>query len=355
LQERVPFFESDEVGTVWEHMRRAVSYLSTDLGVHGLVNQRHADWNDGLEATHEAGERESVMVSQQLCYGLLEMEDLARRTGEEPVAREMRELYTIFDERINTVAWDGDWYARTLCGDGYRIGSHTNEEGKIFINSQTWAVLSQIATPERAVQCMDSLETLLGTKVGYRLCAPSFTKYDPRVGHMSNSMPGAAENSGCYNHAAGFKGVADCMMGRAEHAWETFVRVAPDSPYNPISKSGGEPFSFNNCYSTVSYNYGNAGYPWRTGTTAWFTVLLVEWILGARRSYDGLRIDPCLSIKLPHASVRRTFRNAIYDITLDNTAGRCRGAQRITVDGQLLTGNVLPVFTEGIHRVEVII
>ena len=355
LQERVPFFESSEVGSVWEHMRRAVHFLSTDLGVNGLVNQRHADWNDGLEATREAGERESIMVSQQLCYGLLEMEDLARRSGDDAVAHEMRELYTVFADRINAVAWDGEWYARTLCGDGYHIGSHTNEEGKIFINSQSWAVLSRIAPPERAAQCMNSLESLLGTKVGYRLCAPSFTKYDPRVGNMSNSMPGAAENGGCYNHAAGFKGVADCMLGRAENAWETFVRVAPDNPDNPISHSGSEPFSFNNCYTTTPYNYGNAGYAWRTGTTSWFTVLLVEWILGARRGYDGLLIDPCLSAKLPHAAVRRTFRGAVYDIALDNTAGRCHGAQQIRVDGQLITGTTLPLFSEGEHKVEVVI
>jgi cellobiose phosphorylase len=214
-------------------------------------------------------------------------------------------------------------------------------------------VLSGVAPADRAKLCMDSLEKHLGADVGYRLCAPPFTEYDPRVGRMSNSMPGHAENGGCYCHAAGFKGVADCVLGRAEEAWQTFVRVAPDNPLDPVSQSQVEPFSFTNFYTTVKQSYGRAGYPWRTGTAGWFTVLLVEWILGARRSLDGLLIYPCLSKTIPRASVLRSFRGAQYEIDLDNSAGRCRGARKIVVDGKTIDGRVLPVFRDGVHKVKV--
>ena len=355
LDEPVPYFESSEAGSVWDHMLRAMRYLAKDTGRHGLCDQHHADWNDGLEATREAGQRESVMVTQQLCYGLLEVEELARLRGDRAVEAEARQTYAEFQKRLNEVAWDGQWYVRTICGDGYRIGSRENREGKIFINAQSWAVLSRTAPADRARLCMESLEKLLGTDLGYRLCHPAFTEYDPRVGRMSNSMPGHVENGGCYNHAAGFKAVADCMLGKAEKAWETFLKVAPDSPWNPVSQSQAEPFSFTNSYTQVPLAYGRAGYPWRTGTAAWFTVLLVEWILGARRSYAGLLIDPCLSKLIPHASLVRTFRGARYEITLDNSAGRCRGATSITVDGARVEGNVLPRFEGGVHRVDVVI
>lgn len=355
LEKKVSYFESDEVGTVWEHMLRALRFLAKDTGKHGLCNQHHADWNDGLEATAETGERESVMVTQQLCYGLLEIEELAGIIGDKAVQKECRDLHDRFNKRLNEIAWDGEWYARFICEDGYRAGSSKNEEGKIFINSQSWAVLSKTAPDNRDIKCMDSLEEYLQADCGYRLVGPSFSKYDPRIGHLSNSMPGHAENGGCYNHAAGFKAVADCMLGRAEEAWETFVKVAPDNPLNPVENSETEPFSFTNFYSTCEYVYGKSGYPWRTGTAGWFTVLLVEYILGARRSYEGLLIDPCLTAKIPRASIRRTFRGAIYEISLDNSAGRCNGAKKITVDGVELKGNVLPVFEGGVHRVDVII
>jgi glucosylgalactose phosphorylase len=355
LDKPVPFFESDQTGSVWEHMLRAMRFLSEDLGAHGLCNQHHADWNDGLEATEEAGERESVMVTEQLCYGLRKVEMLAERIGDSAVAAEARQRYADFAAKLNDVAWDGQWYVRTICGDGYRIGSKDNREGKIFLNPQSWAILSGIAPADRAAACMKSVDEHIEEDVGYRICNPPFTEYDPRVGRMSNSMPGHVENGGCYCHAAGFKGVADCALGRPEEAWKTFVKTAPDSPLNPISQSHIEPFSFTNSYSTVPWVYGKSGYPWRTGTAGWFTVLLIEWILGARRSLDGLVIDPCLSKSIEHASIARTFRGARYEITLDNSKGRCRGATSIHLDGQKIEGNVLPVLTEGTHAVEVVV
>jgi len=172
---------------------------------------------------------------------------------------------------------------------------------------------------------------------------------------MSNSMPGHVENGGCYCHAAGFKGVADCVLGRGDEAWRTLVKTAPDSPWNPVSRSRMEPFSFTNFFSTVPLAFGTSGYPWRTGTSAWFTHLLVEWILGARRSLEGLTVDPCLPAELASAKVRRTFRGALYEIKLDNSAGRCKGATKVVCDGQTLDGNLLPVFEGGEHEVEVTI
>jgi cellobiose phosphorylase len=355
LEKVVPYFESGDKGTVWDHMLRAMRFLCTDLGKHGLCNQHHADWNDGLEATKETGERESVMVTQQLCYGLLRMEELAKRLGTSDIATEARQQWETFNRRLNDQCWDGEWYVRTVCEDGYRIGSHTNNEGKIFINSQSWAVLSSTGEGERGRICMESLDRLLEADLGWRLCSPPFTEYDPRVGRMSNTMPGASENGGCYCHGAGFKGVADCLLGRPEQAWNTFCKVAPDHARNPLSRSEVEPFSFTNSYTTIKQIYGRSGYPWRTGTAGWMTVLLVEWILGARRSFDGLLIDPCLTKKIKHAEVSRLFRGARYDITLDNSAGRCRGASSIAVDGQKISGNVLPDLRQGEHKVEVII
>lgn len=355
LDKKVGYFESKEESTVWEHMLLTMRYMVKDIGVHGLSKQHHADWNDGLEATAQTGERESVMVTQQLCYGLIEMEEIANIIGQHNIAKEAKQYFEEFKQRLNNIAWDGDWYSRFLCQDGYKGGSHINEEGKIFINSQSWAVLSKTTIDDRGVKCMDNLEKYLKSSCGYKLVSPAFTKYDARIGRMSNSMYGHAENGGCYNHAAGFKAVADCMLGRAEEAWETFVKVAPDNPENPVSISETEPFSFTNMYSTCEFVYGKAGYPWRTGTAGWVTMLLVEWILGAKRGYEGLIIDPCLTSKISHANIKRHFRGAIYDISIDNSSGNCKKPKRIEVDGKEINGNVLPDFRQGIHNVKVIL
>ncbi len=355
LEEVVPYFESDEEGTVWDHLIRGMRHLATDLGKNGLCDQRLGDWNDGLEPTDEAGERESVMVTQQLCFGAREMAELARRIGDKEIEKEANRIYKTFADRLNEITWDGEWYTRTICADGYQIGSKENEEGKIYMNTQAWAVLAGIADPERAQVSMDNVEKHCKTELGYKILSPAYSKYDPRIGMMSNNVPNTQTNGGCYNHAAGYKGVADCVLGRAEEAWGTFERVAPDNPRNPVSKSAAEPFAFVNWFIPLNFMSGNSGYPWKTGTAGWFTMLMVEWILGARRHYDGLLIDPCLTKTIPHAKITRTFRGARYHISLDNTAGRCKGATSVTVDGEALDGNIIPPFADGDHQVNVVI
>lgn len=355
LDERLPYSDDARCETVWEHILRAMRFLVKDTGANGLSDQHFADWNDGLEPSEKTGARESIMVTQQLCLGLLEVGELARRRGDTEVEQEAAAWHAHFSRLLNAVAWDGAWYVRTICSGDYIMGSNVNPEGKIFINTQSWAVLSQTAPPDRARSCMEAVDRLIENDFGFSIAAPPFTQFDERIGKFSSSRPMYVENGGCYNHAAGFKGIADCLLGRAREAWRTYVKVAPGSPWNPISNSTVEPFSFTNCYSLVPEHPGRALYPWRTGTAAWFTQLMVEWILGARRHYDGLLISPCLSAEIPRARVVRSFRGAVYDIRLDNTAGRECGAREITLDGVTLKGNILPDLRSGRHEVRVII
>lgn len=355
LDEVVPFFKSDDKGTVWEHMLRTMRYLAKDTGEHGLCDQHFADWDDGLEPSEETGARESVMVTQQFAFGLLEMQTLARLRGDKAVEEEARKLHVEFTRRLNEVAWDGRWYQRTICGTGYRAGSHVNDQGKIFAYCQSWAVLSQTAPGDRAKICMEAVDEMCEREVGIALVEPAFWRFDGRIGKFSIGRPGFATNGGFYCHAAGFKGVADCMLHRPEQAFNTYLKTLPDSPWNPLDRSQAEPFSFTNCYDLYPEKYGVSQYPWRTGTASWFSMLILEWILGARRSYAGLLIDPCLSKQVPHAKVKRTFRGATYLIDIDNTAGRCVGTRSITLDGKKIDGNVLPDLRSGEHRVAVVI
>ncbi|MCX6971780.1 MAG: hypothetical protein NTV93_16725 [Verrucomicrobia bacterium] len=351
LDEKLPYRDGGQAEPVWQHMLRAMRHLVKDTGAHGLCDQHFADWNDGLEPSEKTGDRESVMVTQQLCLGLREIAELARRRGEDAVVEECESWHAHFSKLLNDIAWDGNWYVRTLCSGGYTLGSDANPEGKIFINTQSWAVLSGTAPGDRARRCMESVDRMIETDFGFAIAEPAFTKFDERIGKFSASRPYYAENGGCYNHAAGFKLVADCMLGRAEEAWRTFLKVAPGSPWNPISNSCAEPFSFTNCYSRTHEWPGLSMYPWRTGTGAWVTMGLVEWILGARRHYDGLLIDPCLPRAIPHAKITRVFRGTRYEIEITNSGT----ARSISMDGSLLDSNLLPSPDGGHHVIKVTI
>lgn len=355
LEEKIPFFESAETGTVLEHLQRSYRWLSTDLGRRGLCRQHFADWNDNLEPSEKTGERESVMVSQQLCAGLLEVAGLASFIGEEAIQQECLHLHQTMAETLNRSAWDGAWYVRTICEDGYCLGSSKNAEAKIFVNTQSWAVMGGVAGHERLLQCMESVDKYIEKPEGYAVADPPCSTFDERVGRFTTLMPNNVENGGCYNHAAGFKCVADCLLGRAEEAWRTLVKVAPDGPHLPISVSGAEPFAFINHYTRVATGLGRGGYAWHTGTAAWFAVALIEFILGARRGYNGLVISPCLTASVPVAKMTRKFRGTTYHITLDNREGRKTGVRELRLDGEVIAGNVLPLSSQPSHEVHVII
>ena len=355
LEESVPYFESEDHGTVWDHLQRSYRYLSSDLGKRGLCRQHHADWNDKLTPSATTGERESVMVSEQLCAGLIEMAGLAAYMGEAGGEQECLALHERMSANLNASAWDGQWYVRTICEDGYCLGSHKHAEGKIFINTQSWAVLGRVADEARLRQCLESVDRYCEKPEGFAVCDPPCSTFDDRVGKFTLSMPLNAENGGCYNHAAGFKAVADCMLGRAEEAWRTVEKVAPGGPHLPVSVSGAEPFAFVNHYSLVPSARGGHGYAWRTGTATWMVVAMLEYILGARRDYAGLRLSPCLASKVATASLVRRFRGSTYNIALDNRDGRCVGAREIRLDGEIIQGDVLPITSGKVHTVSVII
>ena len=70
----------------------------------------------------------------------------------------------------------------SFCDNGDPVGSSQNQEGKIYLNTQSWAILSGIAPPERAIQCLDSVSQLLDTEYGVMLFRAPVHAVLPRVG-----------------------------------------------------------------------------------------------------------------------------------------------------------------------------
>jgi len=355
LDEVAPYEKSPTTETVWEHLLRSIHFLSENLGPNGLCNESQDDTVDGLDPATKTGSRESVLVTEKFCLGLIEMQELALRRGDKRTSQQMKEIFTRFHGQLNKVAWDGEWYARAINANGYRLGSLRNSEGRIFTSVQSWAVLSQIAPPDRAKSSLEVVDRFLESDYGLALVAPAFSKYDERIGQLSAARPLTSENGAAVHHAAAVHGIADCLMGRPERAWALLQKITPDSAKNPVSNSLTEPFTLPGGYS-LGKDWPGLTLPGPgNGVAPWYIMLAVEWILGARRHYDGLLINPSLSREVPRAKVIRTFRGARYEIEIDNTVGRCVGTQTITLNGSTLKGNILPDMRSGTHFVKVVI
>ena len=101
--------------------------------------------------------------------------------------------------------------------------------------------------------------------------------------------------------------------------------------------------------------HGEAKNSWLTGTAAWNFVAISQYILGIIPDYDGLKVDPSIPSEWDGFKVSRTFRGDVFDITIKNPDHVCKGVKSVTVDGNAIDGNILPVFGDGkTHTVEVV-
>jgi cellobiose phosphorylase len=359
LAEEIPYYDKDpagqplEVGTVLEHMQRAIEFTRRDVGRHGLPLLGFADWNDTVNLRPGA---ESLFTANLYGWALLEMGELARRLGDSSALEKFALYYEDMKQRVNEYGWDGRWYVRYFDADGAPLGSQSNEHGQIYANGQSWAVISGFAPPERGLAALDAVYERLNTPNGIKLSAPGFNGYDRTRGGITTYPPGAKENGGIFLHANPWVIIAETMLGRGNRAFEYYRQIDPVAKNDRIDEFECEPYVYpQNILGDEHPQSGLARNSWLTGTAAWAYQAAVRYILGIRPTYSGLEIDPCLPCHWTGFRISREFRQARYEIEVQNPDSVCKGVKTMTVDGEVCRGNIVPLFGDGrAHRVLVI-
>ncbi len=346
LDEVVPFYDRDkqgdalESGSVLEHLKRGLDLTRHDTGQHGLPLLGFADWNDTVNLPAGA---ESLFTANLYGKALREMMILYKHLGEDAAALEQRAAYDEMRSRVESVAWDGEWYVRYFDAEGKPLGSSKNTYGQIYLNAQSWAILSGFASLERGRQAMDSAYTRLDTKYGIKLSAPGFNGYDPKYGGLTTYPPGAKENGGIFLHTNPWAMIAETILGNGERAFEYYAHINPFARNDAIEVYECEPYVYaQNILGEEHPQFGLARNSWLTGTASWCYQAATQWILGIRPEYGGLRIDPCIPSAWSGFSVARRFRGRILHITVHNTHNVCSGVVEMRVDGMISPGNLVP-------------
>lgn len=355
LDETVPYLDEGS-GTVWEHLLIALRHSSGDLGAHGLVLAHDGDWNDSLNGIGVGGKGESVWTSIALHYALGHAAEIAAELRRDPaLAAELRERAERIKQAVNSAGWDGDWYLAGYDDAGRPVGSHTEREGRIYLNSQTWALMSGVAEGERVAQCLKAIDTRLDSPYGPLTLHPPYTAYNPAIGRLTGFVPGIWENGTPYCHGGTFKIVADCHLGRGNEAVATMLKIMPDSETNPSEHSGCEPYVFTNMYfGPDNPRAGQTAFAWVTGTAGWMFRSAVQYILGFHPGYDRATLQPCIPADWRECSLRRTWRGDTYLVQIRNPRGGQARVRRITVDGNILSGNSFRLFGDGReHRIDI--
>lgn len=338
LSRRVGWQDGGE-DTVLEHLKRSLDYTLSRLSPRHLPLFGPGDWNDTLDYVGRKGIGESTWVAQFLCYALRETADLLEIAGCSSEARGYRDWYAKVADAINTLCWDGRWYLRGYRDDGDVIGSDRNSEGRIFLNAQSWAVMSGIADEERAALAMQSAYDLLETGRGPQILAPAYRTIDPGVGLATRCVPGKKENGAIFNHPVSWAIIAEAMLGNGERAFEYYSRTNPINQARDPDIYQMEPYVYSEYVTSPEHpTYGQASHSWLTGSGVWMYRAMLDWILGVRPDYAGLVVSPSLPPEWGEARVRRRFRGRTYDITISNSHRLCGGTAKLTVGGEAHSG-----------------
>ena len=329
-------------GSVYAHMIRILNFSIKEIGANGICKGLRADWNDCLNL----GGGESAMVSFLLHWALIQFIELAEYLGHSKDAEKYRKIAEKVKKVCEEVLWDGKWYIRGITADGRKIGTQSDEEGKIHLESNTWAMLSGVASKERGKIALESVKEHLMTEYGLMLNAPPYTKPDDSIGFVTRVYPGVKENGAVFSHPNPWAWAAACTLGMGGEAMNFYDALCPYHQNDIIDVRQSEPYSY--CqfiYGSAHKNHGRARHPFMTGTAGWAYFSSTQYILGIRPDFDGLIVDPCVPQEWKEFIMVRTWRGAKYNITVKNPDGVEKGVKKILVDSNPV--DKLPILPEG--------
>ncbi|MEG1068915.1 MAG: N,N'-diacetylchitobiose phosphorylase, partial [Ruthenibacterium sp.] len=221
---------------------------------------------------------------------------------------------------------------------GRAIGTHTELEGKVHLESNTWAVLSGAADKTRGTKAMDAVYDYLFTPYGLMLNAPAYTKPDDEIGFVTRVYPGLKENGSIFSHPNPWAWAAECVLGRGDRAMEYYNALCPCLQNDKIEIRKSEPYSYCQFVTGKDHSgFGEAHHPFMTGSGGWSYVAATRYMLGIKPDFDGLVIDPCIPAAWDEFSCTRVFRGATYHITVQNPQHICKGVAEMILDGNRVT------------------
>lgn len=355
LDELIPYLNGP-AEPFYNHCKRAIERSFSRFSPRGVPLMGDHDWNDGLSAVGTLLKGESFWVAEFLYMILGNLIPIAKMRADDSFANRCEIVRESMKDALNRHGWDGEWYLQATTDDGLLLGSKENDEGKIFLMPNTWAVISGAADDHRARKAMDSVTKYLLKDYGTLLNYPAFTKPRPDIGYVTRYAPGLRENGGVYTHAATWAIWAYTLLGEPDLAFEAYQKICPPNRCSDIDTYKAEPYvTPGNIDGPRSEFYGRGGWTWYTGSSQWLHRMATHWILGIRPQKEGLLVDPSIPAHWSGFKVTRKFRNAIYQIDVKNPENANTGVKSLKVDGRTLEGKLIPSFDDGQeHLVEIL-
>ena len=339
LDEVIPFANKGE-GSVYEHLKRAIQFSFDHLGPHGMPAGLYADWNDCLRL---GAKGESSFVALQFYYAMTLIKKFAVYKQDSEYIRYLEEKQEEIGQKIQKLCWDNDRFIRGYTEKGERIGAAADPEANMWLNPQSWSVISGLASKEQADIALENVYQRLNTAYGAILMDPPYHAhaFDGALAVIYNQ--GTKENSGIFSQSQGWLILAEALSGHGNRAFEYFTENAPAAQNDRAEIRHLEPY----CYGQftegpASSHFGRSHVHWLTGTASTMMVGCVEGILGLRPDLKGIRIAPAVPESWDFLEMDKEFRGKYLHIRVENPDHRESGCRSMTLNGQELPDNYIP-------------
>ena len=339
LDEVIPYANKG-AATVYEHLQRAIDFSLEHLGPHGMPAGLYADWNDCLRL---GAEGESSFVAFQLVLALRIQKQLAEEKGDAAAAEKLAKQLADFSALVEKLCWNEDRYIRGFTEKGEVIGRRTDPEANLWLNPQSWAVISGLADSEKAETILHTVHEGLNTEYGVMLMQPPYHAhaFDGALAVIYNA--GVKENAGIFSQSQGWIILAEALCGHGNRAFSYYKANSPAEQNDRAEIRKLEPY----CYGQFtegkdSPHFGRSHVHWLTGTASTMMVGAVEGILGVRPDLHGLRLSPSIPAAWDGFTMEKSFRGTKLHITVQNPAHKESGFTSLMLNGAAMPDNYIP-------------
>ena len=356
--------ESSIKESLYEHCKKALE-KGINLGENGLPKIGTGDWNDGMNKVGVNGKGESVWLGFFLYDVINSFIPICEYKNDLEYVEKYKKILISLKKALNTVAWDGRWYRRAFTDNGETLGSLQNEECRIDSISQSWAVISGAGDNDKKYIAMESLENhLVDKEIGIiKLLDPPFDKSKINPGYIKAYLPGTRENGGQYTHGAVWAIIAQAMLGLNEKAYENFKMINPiehSRTKEEANKYKVEPYVISaDVYGKLNLA-GRGGWTWYTGSSAWFYVAGIKYILGLNIDNGFISIKPHIPKDWNEYQIKYKIKGNIYNIKVINQNLKCttceQDVEKFICNGEEIKDKKVKIIPDtGIYNIEVYI
>ncbi len=322
--------------TVYDHLKRAIKFSVEHMGSHHMPAGLHADWNDCLRL---GAQGESTFVAFQLYYAINVLRKYAQIKNDSEYIKYLDKIQKDLSDALDK-CWDEDRFIRGIRDNGVIVGAKKDPEANMWLNPQSWGIISGYSSKERAEISMQSVEDILSTPYGVKLLEPPYADhyFDGALMHIFNAD--TKENGGIFSQPQGWAILAESLIGHGNRAFKYFMNSSPAAMNDDADRRVIEPYAHGQFTESKRSPFeGRSHVHWLTGTASTVMVGCVEGICGMRPDAYGLTISPSIPSEWDGFKIRKYYRGKWLNINVDNSAHVESGVKEILVNGEKISGN----------------